>query len=72
MPNTDSDRQETFDFQAIGSAFRVMQLDVEGLSAAKRQLIGTTTTCFPGGFTYRFAFSWWGCCSVAWCFRQKL
>src|SRR6218665_1977624 len=41
-PYTDPDKQVPHDFQAIGPAFRVLQLNVEGLSAAKRQLIGTT------------------------------
>lgn len=40
-PYTDPDKQVPHDFQAIGPAFRVLQLNVEGLSAAKRQLIGT-------------------------------
>src|SRR6218665_2650723 len=40
-PYTDPDKQVPHDFQATGRAFRVLQLNVEGLSAAKRQLIGT-------------------------------
>src|SRR6218665_1302287 len=42
-PYTGPDKQVPHDFQAIEPAFRVLQLNVEGLqlSAAKRQLIGT-------------------------------
>jgi len=40
-PNTDFARQEPHDFKAIGSAFRVLQLNVEDLSTAKRQIIVT-------------------------------
>jgi len=36
---TDFDKPEPNDFQAIGPAFRVLKLNVEGLSAAKRTLI---------------------------------
>src|SRR6218665_2090657 len=40
-PNTDFARQEPHDFKPIGSAFRVLQLNVEDLSTAKRQIIVT-------------------------------
>src|SRR6218665_2536201 len=40
-PYTDPDKQVPHNFQGIGPASRVLQLNVEGLSAAKRQLIGT-------------------------------
>ena len=41
VSTNDLDAAPTYDFQAIGSALRILQLNVEGLSAAKRSLIST-------------------------------
>ena len=41
MSTNDLDAPPTYDFQAIGPALRILQLNVEGLSAAKRSLIST-------------------------------
>ena len=41
----DLDAALTYDFQAIGPALRILQLNVEGLSAAKRSLISTLSAC---------------------------
>jgi len=39
QPTADPNESATTDFQAIGPALRVIQLNVEGLSAAKREVI---------------------------------
>ena len=39
LPNNDNPTDMDQDFQAIGPALRILQLNVEGLSAAKRSVI---------------------------------
>lgn len=41
LPTEDPDAPESSDFQAIGPALRVLTLNVEGLSAAKRTLLSS-------------------------------
>ncbi len=45
QPSADTNKPVCSDFQAIGLALRVLQLNVKGLFAAKRTLISTIAHC---------------------------